>query len=245
MHWILLRGLTREHAHWGHLPEHLRLAFPEERFHCVDLPGTGTRFRETSPWTIRQIRRAVQRQVAHIPGPYGLIALSMGGMVAMDWAQDAPEGEIQRLILINTSSGFNPPWHRMRPVVWPTLLHLLLLRDIREREAQVLALTSNRQVNPGTVQGWYSIQKQRPVSPANAFRQLSAAARFRPASSRPLPDALLLASKGDRIVDWRCSATLEKRWQWPLRLHPDAGHDLPLDDPEWVVQQLQTYLSDA
>src|SRR5690554_7628397 len=39
MHWILLRGLTRERAHWGDFPERLRAAFPDQHFHLVDLPG--------------------------------------------------------------------------------------------------------------------------------------------------------------------------------------------------------------
>ncbi|WP_203142359.1 alpha/beta fold hydrolase [Marinobacter mangrovi] len=242
MHWILLRGLTREQAHWGVLPQRLRDTFPGHDFHPVDLPGTGTHFREPSPADIPAIREAVQRQCQHIPYPLGLIALSMGGMVALDWAQHAHPGDIQHLVLINTSSGFNRPWHRLRPKTWPTLMRLLTVRDLREREAQILALSSNRQLNPATVQRWYSIQTQRPVSPRNAVRQLWAAARFRPADERPLPDALVLASKGDRIVDWCCSERLAERWQWTLRLHPDAGHDLPLDDPDWVIEAIRDYL---
>ncbi|WP_111496899.1 alpha/beta fold hydrolase [Marinobacter bohaiensis] len=242
MHWILLRGLTREQAHWGVLPQRLRDSFPGHQFHTVDLPGTGTHFRERSPADIPAIRRAVQRQCSHIPAPFGLIALSMGGMVALDWAQNAPAGEIQQLVLINTSSGFNKPWHRLRPKIWPLLVRLLTLRDVREREAQILALSSNRQFNPATVQRWYSIQIQRPVSAGNAFRQLWAAARFRPAGERPLPDALVLASQRDRIVDWYCSESMAERWHWSLRLHPDAGHDLPLDDPDWVIAEIRRYL---
>lgn len=242
MHWILLRGLTREQAHWGDLPRRLREAFPGHSFHLVDLPGTGIHFRESSPPDIRSIRKAVQRQCRYIPGAFGIIALSMGGMVAMDWAQHGASGEIQHLVLINTSSGFNPPWHRLRPRIWPTLVRLLTLRDLREREAQILALSSNRQLNPVMVQRWFSIQSQRPVTGRNALRQLWAAARFRPADERPLPDALLLASAGDRIVDWRCSQRLADRWQWSLRIHPDAGHDLPLDDPDWIVGELVRYL---
>ena len=53
MHWILLRGLTRERAHWGDFPERLRAAFPGQQFHLVDLPGTGIHYREASPATVR------------------------------------------------------------------------------------------------------------------------------------------------------------------------------------------------
>jgi pimeloyl-ACP methyl ester carboxylesterase len=27
-----------------------------------------------------------------------------------------------------------------------------------------------------------------------------------------------------------------------MKLHPDAGHDLPLDDPEWIIQQIRNWL---
>ncbi|WP_375192693.1 alpha/beta fold hydrolase [Marinobacter sp.] len=243
MHWILLRGLTREQAHWGSFPARLQEAFPGHQFHAVDLPGTGVHFREDSPDTIAGIRQRVIRQVDHIPRPFSLLALSMGGMVALDWAQQATEGEIQNLVLINTSSGFSPPWQRMRPGAWPRILRLLARRELFDRERDILRLTSNRDVPLELAKRWYSTQRQRPVSARNALNQLAAAARFRPAEKRPLPEALLLASRGDRIVHWRCSAALEQRWQWILKLHPDAGHDLPLDDPEWVIRRMHQWLS--
>lgn len=242
MHWILLRGLTREQAHWGGLPAQLAAALPDHRFHTLDLPGTGTRYRDTSPWTITGIRQQIQKAAAHIPPPYGLIGLSMGGMVALDWAQAEPRGHIQQLVLINTSGGFSRPWHRFRPGALPALARLLTRRELFDREAGILALTSNRPVAIETAKRWYSIQRQRPVSGANALRQFSAATRYRPSSQRPLPDALVLTSRGDRIVHWRCSQVLEQRWQWTLRLHPEAGHDLPLDAPGWVVEQIADYL---
>ncbi|MEX2476294.1 alpha/beta fold hydrolase [Marinobacter sp.] len=242
MHWILLRGLTREQSHWGAFPDRLRRAFPEHCFHPVDLPGTGVHYRDPCPDTIEGIREKVQSQVSHIPGPYGILALSMGGMIALDWAQHAVEGEIQALVLINVSSGFSPPWHRMRPGAWPRIARLLARRELFDREADILRLTCNRAPALETIKHWYSIQRQRPVSLRTAVRQLRAAAAFRPLQRRPLPDALLLASKTDRIVHWRCSEVLEQRWQWTLKLHPEAGHDLPLDDPEWIVSQLQRWL---
>lgn len=245
MHWILLRGLTREQAHWGDLPQRLSDAMPGHQFHAVDLPGTGVHYRERSPASMAAIRARVRRQVAHIPGPYGLIGLSMGGMVALDWAQHAEVGEIQQLVLINTSSGFSPPWQRMKPSALPKILRLFVTRDLFRREAAILALTSNRPVPLETIKCWYRIQRQRPVDAITALRQLAAAARYRPAAKRPLPDALILASEGDRIVASDCSATLSQRWQWTLHLHPWAGHDLVLDDPHWLVDSVADYLMRA
>ncbi|MDL0431101.1 alpha/beta hydrolase [Marinobacter sp. TBZ242] len=242
MHWILLRGLTRERGHWGDFPRLLAEAFPEQQFHLVDLPGTGVHFNDTCPDNIAAIRERVSRRVEHIPAPYSILALSMGGMVALDWAQHAPEGEIQNLVLINTSSGFSPPWRRMKPGAWPRIVRLLSRRELFDREADILRLTCNRPVSLETMKLWYSIQRQRPVDFRNACSQLKAAATFKPRPERPLPDALLLASKGDRIVHWKCSEALEQRWQWTLKVHPSAGHDLPLDDPQWIIRQMESWL---
>ncbi len=242
MHWILLRGLTREQSHWGEFPQLLADAFPEQQFHLVDLPGTGVHFNDPCPESIAAIREKVRHGVEHIPGPYSLLGLSMGGMVALDWAQHVPEGEIQNLVLINTSGGFSLPWRRMRPGAWPRIARLLSRRELFDREADILRLTCNRPVNLETTKRWYSIQRQRPVSFSNAWAQMKAAATFKPQPHRPLPDALLLASRGDRIVHWKCSQALEQRWQWTLKVHPSAGHDLPLDDPQWIIRQLESWL---
>jgi hypothetical protein len=53
--------------------------------------------------------------------------------------------------------------------------------------------------------------------------------------------ALVLASRGDRLTDWRCSRDLAQAGDWPLKVHLKAGHDLPLDDPQWLIAQINTY----
>ncbi|WP_246180275.1 alpha/beta fold hydrolase [Marinobacter changyiensis] len=130
----------------------------------------------------------------------------------------------------------------MKPTALPRMLGLLARRELFEREAGILALTSNQPVATATIKRWYSIQRQRPVSWQTALRQIAAAARFKLSAKRPLGSALVLASQGDRIVDWRCSQEFERRWQWSLRVHPSAGHDLPLDAPDWVISQIVGYL---
>jgi pimeloyl-[acyl-carrier protein] methyl ester esterase len=39
------------------------------------------------------------------------------------------------------------------------------------------------------------------------------------------------------------SERLSKAFGYPLRVHPDAGHDLALDAPDWVIAQLQEFFS--
>lgn len=237
--WILLRGLSREQAHWGDFRDALQRRHPEHRFHVIDLPGTGRHYRETSPATIAGIRQQVQRYATHIPGPLGLFGLSMGGMVALDWAQAEPQ-RVTQLVLLNTSTGFSPPWRRMRPTALGRVLTLLGQRNVARREQGILRLTSNRPVSGTLAQRWLMIQRQRPVRLATTIAQLRAAAGYRPAAERPPAGALLLASRADRIVHWHCSRALARRWRWPLGIHPDAGHDLVLDAPDWVLEQFRS-----
>ncbi|MES3014699.1 MAG: alpha/beta hydrolase, partial [Pseudomonadota bacterium] len=63
-------------------------------------------------------------------------------------------------------------------------------------------------------------------------------ARFRPGAHAPAVPLLVLASLRDALVDVRCSTGLAQRWHADIALHPDAGHDLPLDDAAWVAEQV-------
>lgn len=243
MDWILLRGLSREQAHWGLFPKLLTDVFPGHRFHCLDLPGAGVRAAEKSPGSIASIAERVRAESLHLTRPLGLIGLSMGGMVALDWAARYGASEVGALAMVNSSSGFSPPWQRMRPGVWPRVARTLVLRDPAARERAILELTSGRPVSPELANRWVRIQQQHPTRRENALAQLWAAARYKAPERPPDLNAVLLASEGDRIVHWRCSQALADRWHWPVVIHPDAGHDLVLDDPSWVVAQLSMLLS--
>ncbi len=85
---------------------------------------------------------------------------------------------------------------------------------------------------------WEAIATERPVTRLNALRQLAAVARYAPPPQGPGAPMLLLASERDQLVSPQCSQRFARRWDLPLRLHPWAGHDLPLDDPAWVVEQI-------
>lgn len=243
--WILLRGLTREAAHWGDFPAMFQRALPDARIATLDLPGNGQRHHETSPTTVAGMVAACRAEVRRqgLVTPVHLLAMSLGAMVAAEWARVAP-GEVAACVLINTSvRPFSPIHHRLRPHNVPTLLRLALGRMPPEAaERAVLRLTSNQPDGPARViADWVTARTQRPVSPGNALRQLLAAARYRAPDTAP-GAVLLLSSERDQLVDGRCSQALAQAWGCPLRRHPTAGHDLPLDDPGWVGQQIQEWL---
>jgi len=242
--WILLRGLTREARHWGTFPEQLQAALPGIRVVALDLPGNGRYAAQDSPWNLGALAAHCRAEMAKLdlPPPYHLVALSMGGMVAALWAQEHP-GEPAACVLVNTSFGsFSPPHYRLRPRAWPVLLGILLDRTDSGRERRMFDLTSNLAPDRAPVlAAWTAIRQSRPVRAANAFRQLVAAARYRAPATAPAP-TLVLASGGDRLVDTRCSLEIARRWGCALAVHPEAGHDLPLDDGVWVAQAIRGWL---
>jgi pimeloyl-ACP methyl ester carboxylesterase len=237
--WILLRGLTRERGHWGRFPEALQRRLPSSAIVALDFPGNGayhplrspTRIAEMTDWCLEQIR------VLGIAPPYGLIAMSMGAMVAIDWAGREPQS-IAGCVLINTSMRPFDPWYRrLLPRNFITLVGLALPgRSAAGRERTILRMTSRNSDAADAVLGdWTRLRHLHPVSSLNALRQLYAAASFIPKPQAPPVPLLVLGSREDGLVDGRCSLDLAQRWQTEFAIHAGAGHDLPLDDPTWVA----------
>lgn len=237
--WVFLRGLSRESRHWGDFPATFRatLGVAAGDILTPDLPGNGHKFQESSPTTVEAMMEACRRDLreqGRAP-PYHLLALSLGGMVALAWSRRHPE-ECRALVLVSTSLRPHNPFHqRLRPGAWPVLLKLLLAEPER-RESAILELTSadpeaHRQVLPD----WLAYARECPVSRRNTLRQLRAAARFSMPDKPPVP-LLILAGTGDRMVDPRCSETLARAWDTDFAHHPTAGHDLPLDAGDWVAR---------
>ncbi|MEC4749071.1 alpha/beta hydrolase [Methylomicrobium sp. Wu6] len=241
-HFILLRGLTRESAHWGDFVPRLKAAFPHAKLTLLDLPGAGPYFREISPNTVNGILEKVRTQALEqsaLGKPATLIAISLGGMVGWEWLLSYPE-EIGRAVLINISlGGLSPFYHRLRWQCYSKLFAAAGNRNIEAREAGLLKLLSNREEHyQKTAADWIRIQKARPVSGKNAYRQLYAAATYYPGNSKPTPPILLLNSLGDKLVAPCCSETIAQKWQIELHTHSWGGHDLTLDDSEWVVTEI-------
>lgn len=243
--WILLRGLTRESAHWGRFPELLQERLPPgASVLAIDIPGNGRLRQLPSPTRIEAATDNCRQQLQAlgVQPPYRLLAMSLGAMIAVDWADRHP-GELAGCVLINTSLRVFSPWYqRLRPANYGALLGLLMNADPRRREELILRLTSR---HPGSgaevvelIDRWAAIREQRPVRGANALRQLLAAMCYRAPSRAPAVPLLVLASRRDALVDARCSRRLAHEWRARIAEHPTAGHDLPLDDARWVVEQV-------
>lgn len=161
--WVLLRGLTRERAHWGPFTGLLQARAPSARVLALDLPGNGQWHRQRSPTCVAEMVDAARAQLAVMQAkpPYHLLALSLGAMVALDWATRYPQ-ELAGAVLLNTSlARFSPFHHRLRPANYAALLGLLAGRGgVAGREAMLLRLTSARpEAHPGVVALWIAIDR--------------------------------------------------------------------------------------
>ncbi|WP_018989148.1 alpha/beta fold hydrolase [Aromatoleum toluclasticum] len=245
--WIFLRGLTRERRHWGDFVDTFRRTVPDSRVVTIDLPGNGSLHQLNSPTDVREIAAYCQKTLSRlgIAPPYNLLAMSLGAMVAVAWAHAHP-GEVARCVLINTSlRPFSPFYRRLRPRCYPALLKLALFGgDGRAWEENILFLTSRLRVGAAEVlNAWIAFREEYPVTRKNAWRQLCAAARYRAPNESPAAALLILASRNDGLVDVECSLALARAWNCAISIHPLAGHDIPLDDGQWVAEQVQQWIS--
>lgn len=243
--WVLLRGLARESAHWGAFAPLLQATFPNAQITLLDLPGTGSFYQETSPDTIQAITAQVRRLALDkgcLDQPVTLLALSLGAMVAWEWLQSYPE-DICGAALMNTSfADLSPFYQRLRWQSYRKLIVLVLTRSLYKRESGILRLTSNRRGrDEQIIQAWHNIQIERPISLNNSYRQILAAASYRPGDIKPKQPVLLLNGLGDRLVSPACTEAIHKKWHLELRSHSWASHDLTLDDGAWVAVQLQEW----
>ncbi|PHV15188.1 alpha/beta hydrolase [Janthinobacterium sp. BJB303] len=244
--WVLLRGLMREQRHWGRFPATLARALPGATIITPDLPGNGTQHAQDSATRVSRMVESCRQELRArgIAPPYRLLALSLGGMAAVEWAHRYPH-EVACCVLVNTSMRpYSPFYRRLRWQNYGALLRQLLLGDARSQEALILRLTSRRHAggNPALLADWLSYQQQYPVSRRNALRQLLSAARYRAPLTRPAMPVLVMAGAQDRLVDHRCSQRLARAWQADCLIHRDAGHDLPLDEGEWLAQSVARWL---
>jgi pimeloyl-ACP methyl ester carboxylesterase len=252
--WVLLRGLGREAGHWGDFAGRLQAALPGGKVLTPDLPGCGAEQGQRPATTVAGLLACVRAAVrkAEPVGPLRLIGLSLGGMIALEWMRRHPE-EVAGAVLINTSvGGVSPPWRRLRPAAAWRLVKAAFSRDVPARERHVYGFTSARPEREAeVVASWTELARARPIRRATAARHLLAAGRFRLPAPEEMRDAvdgscpvLVLVGQRDGMVAPACSLALAERLGAPVRVHATAGHDLPLDDPEWVIAHIAGWRPD-
>lgn len=243
----LLRGLVREKGHWSWFKDSFQEAFPESEIMLLEIPGVGETFKETSPDNFQDMvhfmRQKHQKRIDS-DGENILMAMSLGGMIARVWLDLYPE-DFKRVILVNTSfKGITPLFKRLRPLSILRFTKIFLTPSIEGREKGILEMVSNNKVErEKLLDGWIDIQKKRPVKRASFINQIKAALTSKVSIDVPKKvKILIIGAKRDKLCHYNSSKFLHKAWGGNLVIHPEAGHDLPIDDSPWLIKTIKEWI---
>lgn len=259
---VLLRGLTRERRHWETFPDQLALALTTKSVICIDLPGFGDFFDQTSPATISEIASLTLKNLSqdkrfNKSKKTCLIGLSLGGMVTLEIASRRNDkasdfdgylslGDVfSEFIVINSSQKFKTPFYkRFNYKKSADLLKGFLMDSVYEREEKILRLSANSEFNQAVCKRWSSYYDEKPFTLKSALNQFYAGAQF---SIKDKPEiencrGLVLCSKSDRLVDPICSQKISEITGWPIHICSQGGHDLAYDEPEWLCDRIKEFL---
>ena len=239
MNWLLLRGLGRVKEHWHLFPSKLESLDSTETILTLNLPGIDDSS-ENTPWSIAEITEQVRLKwlKQKTKGDWGVIAISLGGMVAIDWCHRYPD-DFKKCVSINSSSRSSSLFRRLLPYAMLTILKAITTRNLRKREAIILELTTSLQtIDKPLLDKWEEILNDKKLHKVFCS-QIFAASRFNLPEKLSTP-TLFLAAKNDQLAHYTCSEDLAVHFDKPICLHPTAGHDLPLDDPDWIVEQIRS-----
>jgi pimeloyl-[acyl-carrier protein] methyl ester esterase len=238
--WLMLRGLGRRKEHWFGFKD--QLAAQSDEVLCLDLPGFGERDDETSPLTIAGIVEAVRADFIAkkgLPGgEWNVVSISLSGMVTLEWISRYPK-DFRGVVIMNTSSrDVGAVWQRLSPFGLFKLSEAAVKPEVEDRERAILEMILNlKKGNQKILRDHVALANERPVKITNFLRQLAAASMFVAPETVSTP-LLFLASQKDHMVDVRCSKALAERLHATIKFHPEAGHELPLEDPDWCLKQI-------
>lgn len=250
---IYIRGLGREQLHWGKFPRLARkLCLPGCQEFYIDLPGNGELADRQSPASLKGYSDFLESQINSLPlGHFSdvrLVSISMGAMVVLRWLEGRDDSVISRFYLLNTSCGqFSPFYRRLIPKALTYLLRYLGTADVTAKERNILRLVANsEEAREANLEAWVTAHQRRTTQPSNLVRQLLASASFQRLGPIPLAHRItMVAAKADRMVHYSCGQHIARHLGCPLILHDHAGHDLPLDDPQWLAELVTLGLSSS
>ena len=242
---VLIRGLAREAGHWGAFSELLQNQDFCKMIHSIDLPGTGVYHKISSPRSISENAEFVVSKIKEkkLNADTVIVSVSLGSMVAIEMIKKYPNYFYKTYVMNTSFSGLSPLHHRLQLKALKNFYRILKSSTEEQRELEVLKMVSNEKEKwPSITQEWADIAKMRPVKLQNFVNQLIAASYYRLPREKPKGSIVVLSSEQDHMVSSACSEKLAQKWDLPIFTHSTAGHELALDDPEWVVAKIQETL---
>jgi pimeloyl-ACP methyl ester carboxylesterase len=238
--WIFLRGLGRDSFHWGHFSKELTSTYPHVDIELIDLDGTGKNFNTLTPMLPREVieKLRANSRILQKGEKINLLGISLGGMIALKWAELFPK-EIESITVINSSLSQLSPFHeRLNLKEFKKILAAFMTNSQSTREKIILDISSNQsKIKNLVLEQYIEHAQQFPFRKINYIRQVFLANRIT-VDSLPLVPLNIIASKNDHLVPYEASVKIALKFNGNLFTHQTAGHDLPLDDPEWLREIL-------
>ncbi len=242
---VLVRGLLRESGHWKYMIEALTEASPELTIITPNVPGNGALYHQQSPLSIEKMLPEVLKQLPSDCERYHLVTISMGSMLASEWAHTLP-GQVASLTLINPSfARYSPFWQRIN---LNALIHIgaSSLKGSIAFQQSILDWTSPTNAKqPQVLEHHLNLTKKHPVSGQNARRQLYAASKYKGRPFPPTCPTQIIVSRGDKLVDSRCGEAIAKAWKVEIKRFDCDAHDLPLAMPYALTDHLLHWLANV
>lgn len=246
---FLLRGLTRESGHWGQpFIDQLKKSIPNARIFLLYLPGSGKYVNDDASFSISKMVDFMRKDVIQIDSTYSgvniICATSLGGMVATDWTIRYPN-DFQGMILINSSfKKICSLDERVQKGVRMDMIKVMFTKTTEDRERLIVSINSNHTEKYDSVaKEWVRVQNDRPMKKRNIFKQAIAGMLYSPDGKKPELPLLIVGSKGDRMVCSTCVQKTHDEFGGTLVWHPDSGHGLPIDEPEWLGEQISNWIT--
>ena len=242
-HFYLMRGLSRESGHWnGDFSDRLLEQFPGAEITYLDLPGVGQFYDLPAKISVKKTARFLQNyygaEMAEERGNRILLATSLGGVMALQWARAQP-GLFDGIVTVNTGlKKICKGKERAQPPAKLKMFGIALTLDKRKRERKILAINSNYHDGDTTIlNDWYTIQRKRPLGNITMLLQTLANELHRPQAGSLGVPTLVVGSEADEIVAEACTCKVAEALAADLRLHPKSGHGMPIDEPVWLAEQ--------
>lgn len=238
---LMLHGLGADKGMWGYqLP-----AFCDAGLRpvAVDLPGFGESPFGGKRWRVADTAKRLMDFARSLsPGVFDVMGLSLGGVVAQQMALDHP-GQIQRLVLVSTFASLRPK--SMRTAIYFLLRFTRAMFNGPEKQAHMVAW----HIFPAEGQAGRRdelvrcILQSDPKAYQSAMRQIALFDSRRRLPALRVP-TLVMGGADDQTAP--VSAQTELAGCIPGArqiIIPQAGHALPIDQPELFNQAVIGWLT--
>lgn len=245
--WILIRGLARGAGHWGSFPGKLQQAFPNDKIYYVEVPGNGLLRDLPTPLKVSKFIESFDQQLKQQNFDFTLptygYSLSLGSMAMVEWAKQKPDF-FKKIYISNTSAAnFSNVFKRLSIDAMTLGFRMRRMKNAEDKEFAALQVTTTLSKEniikdyKNDFDSMLSFSKTNAAHPGNVIRQLLAASiyAFPP---KPPTEVVLMSGGKDRFVSAQCSLDIEHKWHCKHIIHPEAGHDISFQFPDWVIEQI-------